>query len=176
MLMATFSFYNQIEISECPSNFYNLQETIKELYFLKKYQMEKSIISYTDNNDEIHYIFNDEQYDKVIPIIETIILKIELLPEETYLTFAPLLYEQSNIIKESVKRKNDDRIIHLGIKCSLCRCENIEGIRFLCGICHDFNICQKCEEKFGRSHGHPLLKIRNPELAPSFFEFKLSDK
>ena len=98
------------------------------------------------------------------------------MPEDTYLTFAPLLYEQSNLIKENVKIKNDGKIIHLGIKCSLCKCENIEGIRFLCGICHDFNICQKCEEKFGRSHGHPLLKIRNPELAPSFFECKITDK
>ena len=176
MLMATFSFYNQIEISECPSNFCNLQEKIKELYFLKQYQVEKSIISYMDEENEIHYIFNDDQYDKVIPIIEKIILKIELLEEDTYLTFAPLLYEQNNIIKENVRAKKDGKIIHLGIKCNLCKCENIEGIRFLCGICQDFNICQKCEEKFGKSHGHPLLKIRIPELAPNFFECKLSDK
>ena len=169
MLMATFSFYNEIEIAECPSSFYNLQEKIKELYSLKQNQIEKSIISYVDKKGQIHYIFNDEQFDKVFPIIESVIIKIELYDEDTYLSFAPLLYEQSNIIKE----QDTKDVIHYGTKCSLCNCQNIEGIRYLCGTCFNYNLCQKCEEKFGKDHGHPLLKIRNPENAPIFFECEI---
>ena len=117
-------------------------------------------------------IFNDEQYDKVFPIVESVIIKIELFDEDTYLTFAPLLYEQNKIIKE----KEIKAVIHYGIKCNKCDCENIEGIRYLCGVCSDYNLCQKCEEKCGKDHGHPLLKLRNPDYAPKFFECILSNK
>ena len=167
MLMSTFSFYNEIQISECPLSFNSLQQKIKELYILNERQINNCIFSYLDKNNEIHYIFNDEQYDKALSMIESIIIQIELLDEKTYLSFAPLLYEKSNINK-----KNN---IHYGIRCNLCKKENIEGIRYLCGICDKFNLCQKCEEKNGKEHGHPLLKIRRPEITPKFFEFKLKE-
>ena len=53
----------------------------KELYTtLKniKYNEDGTISKVMDEENEVHYIFNDEQYDKVIPIVEKVILKIEL--------------------------------------------------------------------------------------------------
>ena len=64
-------------------------------------------------------------------------------------------------------------VITDNIKCNLCKCEKIEGIRYFCGICQNFNLCEKCEEKFGRAHGHPLLKIRKPEFAPLYCTYKI---
>ena len=166
--MSTFSFNSEIQISECPISFDGLKKKIQELYNFNESQMEKSILSYIDKNDNIQYLFNDEQYEKAFSIIESIIIEIELLDEETYLTFAPLLYGIGNLVN------NEKRNIHYGIKCSWCKRDNIEGNRYLCGICKCFNLCQKCEEKIGKDHGHPLLKIRKPELAPKFFEFELN--
>ena len=82
--MSTFSFYNEIQISECPLSFNSLQQKIKELYTLNERQINNCIFSYLDKNNEIHYIFNDEQYDKALSMIESIIIQIELLDEKTY--------------------------------------------------------------------------------------------
>ena len=59
-----------------------------------------------------------------------------------------------------------------GIKCNICE-EEIQGIRYLCGVCQDFNMCEKCEIKEGMEHNHPLLKIRSPDLAPTLFKCKI---
>ena len=183
MLMTTLDFYNEIEIIECPYTFCSLKHKIQEIYNLSDNQIDNSLISYIDKNNKIHYIFNETQYDKVIPIIESIIIKIELCGEETFLTLAPSLYneydEQKSCLNyDKVKEKNwnNKNKIHYGIKCNLCDSENIAGIRYLCGICPNFNLCQKCEEKSGRTHGHSLLKIRNPNLAPISFKLKLFAK
>ena len=169
--MATYSFYDEIEISECPSNYNDLKEKIKELYILDEKQIENCLINYIDNdcNDRsIHYIFNEEQYQDVIPKIESIILNIEIINDDKYLTIEDLI-DELNLLKVK-DEKNLEKI-----KCSLCGTENFK-IRYLCGICSDFNLCQKCEEDNGRNHGHPLLKIRSPELAPISFSYKLEVK
>lgn len=54
-----------------------------------------------------------------------------------------------------------ESIIHYGIKCYECQVFPITGIRYKCIKCDSYNLCEKCEEKFGQDHGHPLLKIRN---------------
>ena len=54
-----------------------------------------------------------------------------------------------------------ESIIHYGIKCCQCQVFPITGIRYKCIKCDSYNLCEKCESKFGLEHGHPLLKIRN---------------
>ena len=211
--MATFSFYNEIQIAECPPSFYELKEKIKFLYILDEDQINKIIISYQDSDAQHHYISNEDEFDKVIPKIESIILTIEILDDDKYLTIDPSFEEEFNSIYllnlnndnkdnddyygfyydmddlnriteecfageidevEDEKDKEDKEIVHNGIKCNICGDENIEGIRYLCGICDNFNLCQKCEKVSGEEHNHPLLKIRNPQYAPLSFKCKLA--
>ena len=211
--MATFSFYNEIQIAECPPSFYELKEKIKYLYILDEDQINKIIISYQDSDAQHHYISNEDEFDKVIPKIESIILTIEILDDDKYLTIDPSFEEEFNSIYllnlnndnkdnddyygfyydmddlnriteecfageidevEDEKDKEDKEIVHNGIKCNICGDENIEGIRYLCGICDNFNLCQKCEKVSGEEHNHPLLKIRNPQYAPLSFKCKLA--
>ena len=51
--------------------------------------------------------------------------------------------------------------IHHDIKCNICNKEPIEGLRFKCDICFDFNVCENCQSKsLGRhTKDHPLLAI-----------------
>ena len=214
--MATFSFYNEIQIAECPPSFYELKEKIKFLYILDEDQINKIIISYQDSDAQHHYISNEDEFDKVIPKIESIILTIEILDDDKYLTIDPSFEEEYNNIyllnltndnkdtyeysgfyydmedlnkatEECTAGENDEKdekgngdkeenkeIVHNGIKCNICGNENIEGIRYLCGICDDFNLCQECEKVNGQGHNHPLLKIRNPQYAPLSFKCKLA--
>lgn len=42
----------------------------------------------------------------------------------------------------------------------------IRGVRFMCSVCSDYDLCENCE--FAGVHAmHPLLKVRKPEHAPS---------
>jgi len=54
-----------------------------------------------------------------------------------------------------------EAIIHFGIKCEECQTFPISGIRYKCIQCESYNLCEKCEEKYGQNHGHVLLKLRN---------------
>ena len=211
--MVTFSFYNEIQITECSSSFNELKEKIKYLYFLDEEQIKKIIISYQDTDAQRHYISNEEEFYKIYPKIESIVLALEILDDDKYLTIDPSFEEEFNSIYllnlnndnkdnddyygfyydmddlnriteecfageidevEDEKDKEDKEIVHNGIKCNICGDENIEGIRYLCGVCNNFNLCQKCEKVSGERHNHPLLKIRNPQYAPLSFKCKLA--
>ena len=211
--MVTFSFYNEIQITECSSSFNELKEKIKYLYFLDEEQIKKIIISYQDRDAQRHYISNEEEFDKIYQKIESIVLVLEILDDDKYLTIDPSFEEEFNNVYllnlsndnkdnddyygfyydmddlnriteecfageidevEDEKDKEDKETVHNGIKCNLCGDENIEGIRYLCGVCNNFNLCQKCEKVSGERHNHPLLKIRNPQYAPLSFKCKLA--
>lgn len=195
--MATFSFYDEIEISECPLNYFELKQKIKELYLISENEIDNCIISYLDNNGKTHYILNEDQYEEILHIIESIVLKIEITDSDKYLTIDPLIDEEYELYKldtldtkdleeeeicyepddenenEDEKEENSENV-HVGIECSVCGCKNIQGIRYLCGICSDYNICEDCEKLVGKEHNHPLLKIRKPNLTPLFFSYKLA--
>ena len=66
------------------------------------------------------------------------------------------------------------RVAHPGIVCNGCG-NPIIGIRYKCTICHDFDYCEKCEDKDKGEHGHPFLKITRPEMCPIAIACKLND-
>ena len=223
--MITFSFYNEIEISECPDNLYDLKQKIKELYMLSQNQIDNCVLSYIDKEGCHNYIIKEEQFEQVIPIVESIIIKVEIIDECKYITIDNMVDEEYQLykldkanddediqydeikeyinsgekkedIKEDEKKdKNEEekeekmeeekeeekeskkegiKPIHYGIKCNICGCKEIKGVRYWCGVCSNYNMCQECENKYGRKHNHPLLKIRNPELCPISFTCKIN--
>ena len=66
-----------------------------------------------------------------------------------------------------------EKVIHPGIKCNGCG-NDMEGIRYKCTICNDFDYCEKCEEKDNGRHGHPFLKIVKPNMCPNTICCKLN--
>lgn len=63
---------------------------------------------------------------------------------------------------------NNNNIIHLGIKCNKCNTENIQGIRYKCINCENYNLCQNCESDSDHVSSHIFLKIRKPLLDEEF--------
>ena len=60
--------------------------------------------------------------------------------------------------------------IHSGIKCKGCGMKPIVGCRFKCLLCDNFDYCEKCEKKLAEKHGHPLLKIKDANMASKYFK------
>lgn len=75
----------------------------------------------------------------------------------------------SHIVMESqLKNEEDDDGIetplsvekHTGIACNGCGVCPIEGVRYKCVFCSEFDYCEKCEKEKGYVHNHPLYKLR----------------
>ena len=74
--------------------------------------------------------------------------------------------EEKKDKEEKKNEKKEELITHYRVKCDGCKKFPIEGIRYKCTICKNFDYCEECEKKYALEHGHPLLKIRKPELTP----------
>ena len=61
-----------------------------------------------------------------------------------------------------------ESVIHSGVKCQQCQVSPITGTRYKCLKCDCYNLCEVCEEQYGKNHGHPLLKLRNTEQTEMF--------
>jgi len=62
--------------------------------------------------------------------------------------------------KETTEGKS---LIHHGITCDSCEKTPIEGYRYKCVVCDDFDLCGNCEAA-GRHPGHNMMRIANPEM------------
>ena len=49
--------------------------------------------------------------------------------------------------------------IHFGVSCNGCGVSPILGCRYKCSVCDDYDLCEECEKKLSKEHGHPFLKI-----------------
>ncbi|KAF1800628.1 hypothetical protein V8B55DRAFT_1534289 [Mucor lusitanicus] len=76
------------------------------------------------------------------------------------------------------------RIQHLGVECDHCQA-NIEGIRYKCGHCTNYDLCETCEHQAASFHDttHAFIKIRYPiqsivkkPLLPKFKELNDTSK
>ncbi|CAK62863.1 unnamed protein product (macronuclear) [Paramecium tetraurelia] len=70
--------------------------------------------------------------------------------------------------------KESKKVVHQGVMCDGCKIFPIEGIRYKCAVCIDFDLCEKCEDL--GNHQHAMLKIRKPEQTPSIIVTAIGDK
>merc|ERR1712055_756434 len=74
---------------------------------------------------------------------------------------------KSQKIEENIKKgKNDaknENQIHAGVTCDSCEKQPIEGYRYKCVVCDDYDLCGSCEAE-GRHPGHNMMRISNPEM------------
>lgn len=72
---------------------------------------------------------------------------------------------------ESIKKivEKEIKAVHKNSKCSKCGKFPIEGNRYICMQCLTFQLCESCENKYGKQHGHLLLKLRRTD---DFDKFK----
>eukprot|EP00830_Metopus_es_P012818 TRINITY_DN2962_c0_g1_i3.p1 TRINITY_DN2962_c0_g1~~TRINITY_DN2962_c0_g1_i3.p1 ORF type:complete len:512 (-),score=96.39 TRINITY_DN2962_c0_g1_i3:34-1569(-) len=77
--------------------------------------------------------------------------------------------QASQLIKSQqfsqIAGKSEVKPEHTGTQCNVCGIIPIKGIRYQCGTCSKYDLCEECEKKV--NHEHPLLKIRNPSQKPA---------
>ena len=62
--------------------------------------------------------------------------------------------------------KEEEGVVHSHVTCDGCGMSPIVGIRYKCGVRHDFDLCEACERNPEVSLNYPMIKIRDPAQAP----------
>merc|ERR1711915_342091 len=110
--------------------------------------------------------WTDEDGDNVtIGMDEELIIALTEMPGPVYkLKVVVKNVEKSmnsgNYQKETAEAKN---LIHHGVTCDSCEKTPIEGYRYKCVVCDDFDLCGICEAA-GCHPGHNAMRIANPEM------------
>lgn len=63
------------------------------------------------------------------------------------------------------KQEVQDEVVHEQYACDGCEVKPIKGVRYMCSVCGDYDLCQNCEKSGVHNH-HTMLKIRHPRQAP----------
>eukprot|EP01084_Bolivina_argentea_P045984 84650_1 len=99
---------------------------------------------------------NSEYYkSKLISLSNDVdILKNEILKQNRIIATL-----QSNVMihTDQTTIKSIQKVIHTGVKCDICGAYPIQGYRYKCSICSNWDCCSKCESK----HDHPLIQFKN---------------
>lgn len=66
------------------------------------------------------------------------------------------------VIKEEENNISQSKMFHKGIRCNRCGKENIQGIRYKCVQCMNYNLCENCENNYIHDMKHIMVKIRFP--------------
>ena len=121
---------------------------------------EDEILSINNNFEESKIEEPDEKMKREIK--EIVNNKMKNLEENiTQDIFQSIKTQLSKNEQNILNEKNSNKIIHI-YKCNNCGKENIEGIRYKCTNCPDYNLCEKCESNSEHIPSHILLKIRRP--------------
>ena len=172
-------------------NEYNIRRYITDDY---DYQNILPLIEFYIINieltDDYYYLIDEEkptiQFEKFLPTPD-FTTKKEKKKNEEEIIFDDEIFEDYNEefydteynneeeedLKEEKQEKKEN--VNSDIDCNNCNNE-INGIRYLCGVCENFNLCDNCEKKVGEEHGHPLLKIRNNDMCPISFSCTIENK
>jgi len=66
---------------------------------------------------------------------------------------------EHNMLK--IKTPIVPRTVHTGVTCDNCKISPIEGTRYKCQTCDDFDLCEKCERTTDHPSNHPLIKAKH---------------
>ncbi|CAF2707638.1 unnamed protein product [Rotaria sp. Silwood2] len=90
----------------------------------------------------------------------------QLEPNQEKYKYAFRQCSETSSPSSELGKKDDETAIH-SIKCDACVCYPITGIRYMCVICHEYNLCAKClssNPNHKRHTGdHPLVSVKQSE-------------
>ena len=109
-------------------------------------------------SDQINNLITDKLNNLKTELINDSLIKYSQLLSESQINLKNVT-KVNNTFEEN-KGKIHSLEEHPEISCSECGISPIVGNRYCCVYCRDLNYCEKCEEKNGFNHGHPLYKFK----------------
>jgi len=70
--------------------------------------------------------------------------------------------ENSELWNMHMNSWSNKEAIHNGVRCDGCGISPIQGIRYKCSVCPNFDLCSNCESTGKHPISHPLLKMIRP--------------
>ena len=102
--------------------------------------------------------------------------KINTIKQQTEKMFSEMKNELVKTKRKNsgiVSRDIDSNYVHLYVCCNNCGLNPINGKRYKCVICKNFDLCEVCEENNFHSH-HPMIRI-NETVKPGPYYQELAD-
>ena len=196
--MLLIEYQEKIKAIKIPENYNDFKYAVIKEYSLPKEKLSNIFFTYINKENNSIYVTNEDDFLYALPFVESIVFNIEFKENENNKKETSIdslllngdidaIIEKANkkIIELKEEKKNGEiklrskkhklnnfNVIHKGVNCNECN-NIIKGIRYKCGVCKNYDLCEKCEKIYGFGHNHPLLKIRKPELCPIEFSCSL---
>lgn len=143
-----------------------------------------SINLFSNNKDRENLNFEENKEDEIENSMK-LVLKDKMKKLEDKLVeelYNNLQVEISKTKIVNLENKNNEEEknnyetikIHKGIACNKCGKENIQGIRYKCAQCANFNLCENCEKNYIHDMKHIMIKIIFPIKNESEFIYKIN--
>ena len=178
------NFNNFFKLMRVSDNFNSFLEDISKNFHINLDPNKKNFkITYLDQDNDNVLLDNESDYNLLLNSmyssnINQIKIKVQLNDNTNYNyndNFISNNNENSkNVINENVEDKNFEnnqnnffdsnskkKDIHLGVICDGCGMNPIQGIRYKCSVCNNFDYCEKCEETI--PHDHAFIKLAHPK-------------
>lgn len=99
----------------------------------------------------------------------------ESLIQDIYKNIQTQVISASQLKMQKDEPKQKEKVIHKHVICDKCGKKDIEGIRYKCACCKNFDFCENCYILYGKEHGndHIFIKIRKPITNSKEFNSKI---
>ena len=175
------NFNNSFKLMRVSDNFNSFLEDISKNFHINLDLNNKNFkITYLDQDNDNVLIDNESDYNLLLNYmnssnINQIKIKVQLNDNVNYNYNENFIENNSENLK-NVKTENFEnnnfennqnnsnskkKEIHYGVMCDGCGMNPIEGIRYKCSVCKNFDYCEKCEETI--PHDHAFIKLAHPK-------------
>jgi hypothetical protein len=77
-------------------------------------------------------------------------------------------------VTQHLLAREEEEVVHCGVKCDSCNTVPITGPRYKCTVCPNFDFCGHCEANV--EHAHAFLKCKTPAQVPSTMVTTLDER
>ncbi len=116
----------------------------------------------TNTTNTTNTTISPEKHNIINCLTESKYIQSQILDQLKTMTVV-FQQNQHTMANKSFTPPTTSLIIHNGIHCDMCKKQNIQGIRYKCVFCNDFDLCEECEAKDMHNFDHSFIKIKNTE-------------
>ena len=82
------------------------------------------------------------------------------------------LQKLAQIYEAKNENEKNEKITHNNIICNNCYSQNIQGLRFVCAECENFNLCENCEKNNVHFPNHVLIQYNTTVIDKDYYLYQ----